>query len=162
MDSNGIARQRAEQIIKVRSGQMSATEAARNLGISRKSYYKWEERALSAMMGALQNQSSGRPGLAVDEEKESLKRKLHEAEENSQHLERRLYVREVMSQPVRDEPKKKERADKRACPNGGKTGASVQGIVRAGAAGVLKPDEVEKADRQAGGAGSETGTAEVR
>jgi len=34
------ARQRAEMILKVRGGQITAQEAARALGISRKTYYK--------------------------------------------------------------------------------------------------------------------------
>lgn len=35
-----LARQRAQLIMQVRSGVMSAQEAARRLGISRKTYYK--------------------------------------------------------------------------------------------------------------------------
>jgi DNA-directed RNA polymerase specialized sigma24 family protein len=39
--------------MQVRSGLLSAQEAARQLGISRKTYYKWERRALAAMVEAL-------------------------------------------------------------------------------------------------------------
>ena len=48
-----LARQRAQLIMQVRSGVLSAQEAARQLGISRKTYYKWERRALAAMVEAL-------------------------------------------------------------------------------------------------------------
>ena len=48
-----LARQRAQLIMQVRSGVLSAQEAARQLGVSRKTYYKWERRALAAMVEAL-------------------------------------------------------------------------------------------------------------
>ena len=47
---NAKARQRAEVIFKVRSGQMTATDAAHALGISRQQYYQWEQRALQALL----------------------------------------------------------------------------------------------------------------
>ena len=56
-----LARQRAQLIMQVRSGVVSAQEAARQLGISRKTYYKWERRALAAMVKALGNRDDGRP-----------------------------------------------------------------------------------------------------
>jgi len=65
-----LARQRAQLIIQVRSGLMSAKEAARQLGISRKSYYKWERRGLAGMIEALGNREHGRPALRAKLEKE--------------------------------------------------------------------------------------------
>jgi len=166
MDPNEKTRQRAEQIIQVRSGRITATQAAENLNISRKSYYKWEERALKGMMDALADQSSGRPGLEVDGEKEILKRKWLEAEEQIRRLEQRLHIQEVMSGPVGKDPRKKVRADKTGCPDRGGTeavaGCPVQGTVCVGDTGVLKPDEVEEPAQSAGGTGPETGTPEVR
>ena len=52
---NAKARQRAEVIFKVRSGQMTATEGAQLLGISRQQYYQWEQRALQALLSAVEN-----------------------------------------------------------------------------------------------------------
>ena len=43
-----LARQRAALIVAVQSGQITASEAAQQLGISRKTYYQWEKRALAA------------------------------------------------------------------------------------------------------------------
>ena len=60
-DSQALARQRAQLIMQVRSGVMTAEAAARQLGISRKTYYKWERRALTAMVAALGNRDQGRP-----------------------------------------------------------------------------------------------------
>lgn len=59
--SQDISRQRAEVILQVRSGRITATEAARMLGISRKTYYQWEQRALNGMLAGLENRSPGRP-----------------------------------------------------------------------------------------------------
>ena len=53
MSKEALARKRAAVILKVRSGQMTATAGAKELGISRKSYYAWERRALEALMETL-------------------------------------------------------------------------------------------------------------
>ena len=44
-----LARERASIILQVRSGALPAKEGAERLGISRKTYYEWEDRALQAM-----------------------------------------------------------------------------------------------------------------
>jgi len=56
-----LARRRAEVIIEVRAGRMTAMEGARQLGISRKTYYQWEHRALRGMIDALMPGRPGRP-----------------------------------------------------------------------------------------------------
>ncbi len=69
----GLARQRAQLIMQVRSGLLSVREAARQMKVSRKTYYKWEQRALAAMIEALGNREAGRPALPIDMEKQALK-----------------------------------------------------------------------------------------
>ena len=81
------ARHRAEVIVQVQSGQLTATEAARQLGVSRKTYYQWERRALEAMIGSLQEKAGGRPSKPRDEQKEQLRKRL-------EALEKRERVRE--------------------------------------------------------------------
>jgi transposase len=49
--------------MKVRCGLMTATEAAHLLGVSRKTYYKWEQRGLAAILEGLQEQTGGRPEI---------------------------------------------------------------------------------------------------
>jgi hypothetical protein len=71
-----LARQRATVIFAVQSGQITAEEGARRLGISRKTYYEWEGRALQAMTGALENRAAGRPEIPRDEEKERMQEKI--------------------------------------------------------------------------------------
>ena len=66
LTSNELARLRAELILEVRGGQISATDAAKKLGVSRKTYYKWESRALKGMVKALNDRDRGRPRAAAD------------------------------------------------------------------------------------------------
>ena len=67
-----LARQRAQLIMQVRSGVLSVREAARQLRVSHKTYYKWEQRALAAMIEALGNREAGRPSAPIDPDKEAL------------------------------------------------------------------------------------------
>ena len=66
------ARERASVVFAVRSGQITAEEGARRLGVSRKTYYEWESRALQAMTEAMEDRASGRPPTPQDEEKQRL------------------------------------------------------------------------------------------
>lgn len=68
-----LARERALVILQVRSGALTAKEGAKLLGVSRKTYYEWEEKSLKAMALALENHPAGRPPVPVDEEKETLR-----------------------------------------------------------------------------------------
>jgi hypothetical protein len=63
-DRQALARQRAQLIMQVRSGVLTAEAAARQLDVSRKTYYKWERRALAAMVEALGNRGQGAPAAA--------------------------------------------------------------------------------------------------
>jgi transposase len=99
-----LARQRAQLIMQVRSGLLSAQEAARQLGISRKTYYKWERRALAAMVEALGNREHGRPPLPIDPEKEALRRQTQELQAKLQVFEQTAQIRQALESP----DKKKE------------------------------------------------------
>lgn len=76
-----LARQRAAIILQVRSGQLTATEGARRLGISRKTYYQWEHRALAGMLSQLEDLPPGRPAQTVDLEKVALAKKVTQLEQ---------------------------------------------------------------------------------
>ena len=95
---NAKARLRAELILKVRSGQMTATEAARTLGISRQQYYQWEQRALQALLSALEDQPTGRPRTPTDPEKEALQRRVQQLEQEVQRHQEREQLRQLLSQ----------------------------------------------------------------
>lgn len=92
-----IAHRRAKIIMQVCGGAMTAAEGARQLGVSRKTYYEWENRALSAMAGAMEDRAAGRPQTVVeDPEKEALKRALAEAQKELCVARESLYVRRVL------------------------------------------------------------------
>jgi len=93
-----LARQRAQMIMQVRSGVLSAQEAARQLGISRKTYYKWERRALAAMVAALGNREQGRPPRPLDPEKEALQRQTEELRAKLEVLEQTEQIRQRLEQ----------------------------------------------------------------
>ena len=95
---NAKARQRAELILQVRSGQLTATAAAQTLGISRQQYYQWEQRALQALLSALEDQPTGRPKKPTDLEKELLQRRVQQLEQEVQRQQQREALRQLLSQ----------------------------------------------------------------
>lgn len=96
---HALARQRAQLIMQVRSGVLSAQEAARRLGISRKTYYKWERRALAAMVEALGNRDQGRPPQPRDPEKAALRRQTEALQAKLTVLEQTERLRQLLAQP---------------------------------------------------------------
>jgi transposase len=89
---------RASLILQVRSGQMTAQEAAQQLGISRQAFYKWERRALQALLNALQDQPPGRPKAINDPEKDQLKSRVEELERQVRLYEQRDQLRALLTQ----------------------------------------------------------------
>jgi DNA-directed RNA polymerase specialized sigma subunit len=92
-----LARERALVILRVRSGALTAKQGAKVLGVSRKTYYQWEERALKAMALALENRVAGRPSVSMDEEKETLRQKMRELEKKLDRAEKALEVKELLA-----------------------------------------------------------------
>ena len=90
--------QRANLILQVRTGQITAQEAARQLGISRQAFYKWEKRGLEALLNALQDQPPGRPKGTTDPEKDQLKSRVEELERQVQLYEQRDQLRALLKQ----------------------------------------------------------------
>ena len=107
------ARDRAAVILQVRSGTLTVTEGAERLGISRKTYYEWEDRALQAMALALENRAPGRPPVPLDEEKEELQRKVRDLEKKLSLAEKTIEVRELLSAFDLHESKKNRRERQR-------------------------------------------------
>ena len=84
--------------MQVRSGQITVQEAAQQLGISRQAYYKWERRALKALINALEDQPAGRPREATDPEKDQLKDRVQELERKVRLYEEREKLRALLKQ----------------------------------------------------------------
>jgi transposase len=91
-----LARERALVILQVRSGALTAKEGAKLLGVSRKTYYEWEEKSLKAMALALENRPAGRPPVPVDEEKETLRARIRELEKKLDLAEKTIEVKELL------------------------------------------------------------------
>jgi polyhydroxyalkanoate synthesis regulator phasin len=107
------AEQRMAVVLRVKSGEITATEGAELLGVSRKTYYEWEARALAGMKMALENRPVGRPGIMTDPEKEALERQVRELREQVQMMEQREAIRRIWKDradtrpPEADQHKKK-------------------------------------------------------
>lgn len=93
---NELARKRAAVIFAVRSGRITAEEGAKQLGVSRKTYYEWERRALEAMTDALENGASGRPRMPIDPEKERLQEEIAELQNKLFVAEKTVEVRDML------------------------------------------------------------------
>jgi len=106
-----LARERALVILQVRSGALTAKEGAKRLGVSRKTYYEWEEKSLKAMALALENRPAGRPPAPMDEEKETLRERIRELEKKLDLAEKAIEVKELLAayEEFRDKDTKKNR-----------------------------------------------------
>jgi transposase-like protein len=91
-----LARKRAAVVFAVRSGQITAEEGARRLGVSRKTYYEWEKRALQAMTEAMEDKAPGRPSTPQDEEKRRLQDEITELRNKLFVAEKTVEVRDML------------------------------------------------------------------
>ena len=89
---------RASLILQVRAGQLTAQEAARQLGISRQAFYKWEQRGLRALLQALEDQPPGRPKETSDPEKNQLQSRVEALEHQVRLYEQRDELRKLLKQ----------------------------------------------------------------
>jgi transposase-like protein len=90
------SQRRASLILQVRAGQITAQEAARQLGISRQAYYKWEKRALLALLQSLEDQPKGRPPSETDPVKDQLQSRVKELEKQVRLYEERDQIRTLL------------------------------------------------------------------
>ena len=91
------ARHRAQVIMKVRCGLMNASQAAEQLGVSRKTYYKWEQRGLSALLAGLTDQPPGRPSQPVDSQQQALEKQLEQAHRDNALLKHKMELKDVLT-----------------------------------------------------------------
>ena len=96
METERKAQEWQRVILDVAAGRLSATQAAEQMGVSRKTYYEKQERAFTAMLEALKDRPTGRPGNPVDPEKEELLEELEGARKAQELLSSRLRIQEVM------------------------------------------------------------------
>jgi transposase-like protein len=104
-------------------GRLNGTEAAEALGVSRKTFYEWLDRAMEAMREALADRPPGRPPNPEDPEKVRLQEALTASERDRAMLESRLRIRAAFQDTLdsllnESGPKKKAGKD-RGCDRGG-------------------------------------------
>src|SRR6516225_2185591 len=100
------ARQRASVILQVRSGQINASQGAKLLGVSRKTYYQWETRALEAMMDQLQKKAPGRPQKQVNPELAAMREKIAKLEAQVKVAEQTAQVRAILMDMRKNQEKR--------------------------------------------------------
>ena len=86
------ARLRAELIMKVRCGLITARQAADQLGVSRKTFYKWEQRGLFALLEELLRRL-----VALGERRD----RRHQADEQRREVQEAPCSREVAGSSAR-------------------------------------------------------------
>ena len=105
------AQKRMQVILDHLADRLNATEASLELGVSRKTFYEWLDRARMGMFQALRDKPTGRPPDPVDPEKAQLQELLETVEKERTTLASRLRVQEVMQQTMKGTeasgPKKK-------------------------------------------------------
>jgi len=114
------AQERARVILQVRAGQITASEGARQLGISRKTYYQWEKRGLQGMLNQLEEQPPGRPAKADDPQVGTLQARIQELERKLEIAQQTAEVRAILVEMERAKAKsgikKKKRKSPRSSP----------------------------------------------
>jgi predicted DNA-binding protein (UPF0251 family) len=100
-------------IMRVQVGQLTASEAARQMGVSRKTFYQRAQRGLEGMAAALAPRPAGRPGEVRDTEKETLLAQMEQLQREKLELQRLLRVRELLQEArVEDVKGTKKKAGK--------------------------------------------------
>jgi hypothetical protein len=99
--------QRATLILQVRSGQLTATQAAQQLRISRQRYYLWEKRALKALLRAVQDRPTGRPRQKADPKTQALQRQIEQLQKQVKTYQLKEKLRQRL-QDIRRQPDRKK------------------------------------------------------
>lgn len=85
-------------LMRALSGAQTAAEAARQMGVSRKTFYERAQRMVRGAKSSLARKSAGRPRTARDTEKETLLGRIRQLELEKLTLQRRMRVRELLQQ----------------------------------------------------------------
>jgi transposase len=91
---------------------MKATEAAAVLGVSRKTYYKGEQRGLEGLFAGLEEKTAGRPEAAAQNSAAlELEKQLAQVQQDKELLQKKLQLKDLVHQmqlkPQQDGAKKK-------------------------------------------------------
>ena len=87
---------RAQLLLDVLAGKITATQAAERLGVSRKTWHEWQQRGLEAMLQAMSDRPTGRPPQERDPEKDYLQEQLQQQRRQIDALERSQRIQELL------------------------------------------------------------------
>jgi transposase len=90
------AQLRAQLLLDVLSGKITATQAAETLKVSRKTWHEWQQRGLEAMLQAMSDRPNGRPPQARDPEKEQLQGLLRQKERQITAMKQSRHIQNVL------------------------------------------------------------------
>ncbi len=97
--------------MKVRCGLMSATQAAAELGVSRKTYYKWERKGLTGLLESVGDRPAGRHRQGPDPRESLLEKQLEAMHRENEALRQRMALKDIAIElnvrPDEDRTKKK-------------------------------------------------------
>ena len=96
MPKQQTARLRAEMIMKVRCGLLTARQAAAQMGVSRKTFYKWEQRGLNALLDNVTDQPPGCRANPSDGHIQDLEKQLSQAHREIDLLNRKMALKDVL------------------------------------------------------------------
>lgn len=84
-------------ILQVQTGLLTVTEAARQLGLSRKTYYEKEARFLQVALSSMVPRPTGRPATAAPTETERLRSENNQLRQQLEALELRIQLKERLA-----------------------------------------------------------------
>jgi transposase len=115
-------------VMRVETGALRASDAARQMGVSRKTLYEWIRRGLEGMAAALAPRLAGRPAKPTDPQMETVLSEHARLRRENEELRQTLRVRELLHEPVLSDVRPTEK----------KTGKGRRGD-RRGRADALRP-----------------------
>ena len=95
------AQMRMNVIMRVQNREITATQGAEELGISRKTYYEWENRALLSLHKTLSDRPAGRPEKEFNPYVEELENKVKNLSQQVLMLEQEREIRDILQGELR-------------------------------------------------------------
>ena len=97
------ARQRLQVLLEVLNGKITGVQAAKRLGVSRKTWCERQALVLDGLLPLLSDRPAGRPARPRDQEKEDLRRQLADQKRLNQELQAKLQVTKTLNQLFEEE-----------------------------------------------------------
>ena len=96
------AQKRMSVILQVLNGQITATQGAEQLGVSRKTFHSWENKALLSLHESLKDKSPGRPERELNPYVEEIENKLKNLSKQVLMLEQEREIRDILQGKLTD------------------------------------------------------------